>query len=247
MLELEIDKAGTGQPSASAIRTQLEAWLKGLNADDVIDDLAAGKDAPQWPLQVKDWRLIYTAYPVDRDKRGDRGRILGVPPSPGASFIDDIGLIRKALSGKGGKYADLDAPLENPLIIAINTGSVFITDDDIHQALFGSAAFTYRQNVGDRSIHGFRKNNGYWRREPPAGTRVSAVMIGRNIDPWGVATDIPRMWVNPWAPMPISETHSLATSTANDDGQTISAEGTLAAHNLFDLPQDWPLVDKAEP
>jgi hypothetical protein len=243
MLELEIDQAATNRPSCSAIKTQLAEWLNGLNADDVLDDLTAGRDAPECPVLVNDWHLTYTAYPVDRDSRGEPGRILGVLPTANAAFIDDVGRIRKAVSKKGSKYTDLDTPLENPLIIAINTGSVFIDDGDIDQALFGSAAFTYYQNVGDTSIHEFRQRNGYWCAEPPTGTRVSAVLMGSNIAPYRVATTAPRMWINPWAPMPISDTYSLATTIAGDDGRIINTEGTLAINELFGLPADWPRRD----
>jgi hypothetical protein len=76
---------------------------------------------------------------------------------------------------------------------------------------------------------------------------VSAVLVGRNIDPWGAASDVPRMWINPWSPRPISETHSLPTTTANNSGEITSTEGTLAIHELFDLPKEWPQVDKPAP
>jgi hypothetical protein len=39
----------------------------------------------------------------------------------------------------------------------MNTGSVFIEDDDVDQALFGSVAFTYDQNAQRPSINDFRK------------------------------------------------------------------------------------------
>lgn len=244
LLELEIEREGTEQPKADAIRTPLEKWLNRLNADGVLADFRAGKELPRYELTVKDWRLIYTAYPVDADKRGARGRLVGIPPTSDAAFIDNIGRIRNALSDKGGKYADLDEPLENPLIIALNSGSVFFEDDDTDQALFGSAAFTYQQNVQQPSIHEFRRRNGYWSSQPPAGTRVSAVLIGRNIDPRGAARDVPRMWINPWSPMPIFDTYSLAITTADDNGNITATEGTLAIHELFGLPQEWPQVDK---
>jgi hypothetical protein len=52
------------------------------------------------------------------------------------------------------------------------------------------------------------------------------------------------MLTNPWAPTPISETDGLAITTATDDGQIVNSEGTLTIDELFDLPTDWPLVDK---
>jgi hypothetical protein len=245
LLELDIEREGKEQPRAASIRTNLEKWLNTLDADDVLSNVRAGKDDfPSFTLPVKDWRLTYTAYPVDREKRGERAGLLAVPPSSGAAFIDDVGPIRKALREKGRKYADLAQPLEDPLVVAINSGSGFLENSDVDQALFGSAAFTYLQGAPQPSIHSFRRENGYWRRNPPAGTRVSAVLIGRNIDPWGAVRDVPQIWVNPWAPVPISDTYSLTTTTADDSGKVTRVEGSLAVNELFGLPEDWPQVDK---
>jgi hypothetical protein len=44
--------------------------------------------------------------------------------------------------------------------------------------------------------------------------------------------------------MPISDTYSLATTTADDNGKITATEGTLAIHELFGLPREWPQVDK---
>ena len=132
------------------------------------------------------------------------------------------------------------------MIVEINTWWVpfDVDEDEEFDALFGSPAVAYWQGIRPPSINAFRKQNGYWRRDPPAGTRVSAVLVGHNIKPYDVATNVPRMLTNPWAPTPISETDGLATTTATDDGQIANTEGTLASDKLFDLPTDWPLVDK---
>lgn len=242
LLELEIEQPGTQTPSCNSIRMQLGERLRALNADTVISDREAGKDFPSFQVSVQDWLLTYTAYPVDPEHRGDRGRILALPPTSGAVWTDNVGLIRRALADKGSKYAKLNKPLDNHLIVAINTWWVPMDDDDeeVFEALFGSPAFLYWQGMRPPSIHAFRKQNGYWRGDPPAGTRVSAVLMGHNIDPWTAAADIPRMWINPWAPVPSSETHGLATSTANDDGQPVSTDGTLTARDVFGLPEGWP-------
>ena len=71
--------------------------------------------------------------------------------------------------------------------------------------------------------------------------------MGRNIDPYGAAKDTPRMWINRWAPMSISETYGLATNNLRGDGQVLRTDGNLVIHELFDLPSDWPLVNKAPP
>ena len=56
----------------------------------------------------------------------------------------------------------------------------------------------------------------------------SAVLIGRNIDPRGAAGDVPRMWINPWSLMPISDTYSLAITTADDNGKITAHGGQLS-------------------
>jgi hypothetical protein len=103
------------------IKTRLQQQLGRLNADTVISDRDAGNDFPRLTISVQDWLLTYTAYPVEPAHRGNRGRILALPPTPGAMWINNVGLIRKALRDKGSNYSELDKPLEDPLIVAINT------------------------------------------------------------------------------------------------------------------------------
>jgi hypothetical protein len=159
-------------------------------------------------------------------------------------MYDNVGLIKRAVRDKGRKYADVDTPLDRPLIVALNTATVFIDDDEIDAALFGSGSMLYNPGGEEKYIPMGRVPNGYWRADPPAGTRVSAVLMGRNIDPYGAAKDTPRMWINPWAPMPISETYGLATNNLQDDRQVLRTDGNVVVHELFDLPADWRLVDK---
>jgi hypothetical protein len=246
-LELDIDQAGTQTPSCNEIKKRLRQQLERLNADDVISDREAGKDLPYFQVSVQDWLLTYTAYPVESARRGNHARVLALPPTPGATWIDNEGRIRKAVRAKGRKYAQLDNALEDPLIIAINTWWApfnFDEEDEVFDAMFGSPAFAYWQGMRPPAIHAFRRENGYWRRDPPTGTRVSAVLVGHNIKPYGMATDTPRMLTNPWSHTLISETHGLATTTATDDGEPVNAECALTIGELFGLPADWPLVDK---
>jgi hypothetical protein len=246
LLELEVDQEGPQTPSCKEIKRQLRYQLELLDADEVIGDREAGKEFPYFNVGVQDWVLTYTAYPVERPHRGVRGRLLALPPTPGAMWIDNVGQIRNAVRAKGRKYAELDKPLEDPLIVALNTWWVPFGDDEDEpfEALFGSTAVAYWQGVQPPVIHAFRRENGYWRRDPPTGTRVSAVLVGHNISPYRSATGVPRMLTNPWSRLPISETDALTTTTATDDGQRVNTEGTLAIDALFGLPSDWPLVDK---
>lgn len=242
-LELDIDQEGTHQPSCAKIRTRIEKWLQRLNADDVIAARDAGEPLPILPLEIAGWQLLYTAWPVPPEQRGKYGRLLGLH-SLRVVWYDNVGLIKRAVSDKGRKYTGVDTPLDHPLIVALNTTTVFIDDDEIDHALFGSGSMLYNPGGEEKFVPMDRLPNGYWCADPPAGTRVSAVLMGRNIDPYGAAKDTPRMWINPWAPMPISETYGLATNELQDDGQVLRTDGDLVIHELFDLPSDWPLFDK---
>ena len=244
ILELDIDQEGTRQPSVAQIRTPIEKWLRRLNADDVIADRDAGKPLPTLPLEIDDWQLLYTAHPVPPEQRGKYSRLLGLHSSRVVMY-DNVGLIKRAVRDKGRKYTDVDTPLDHPLIVALNTATAFIDDDEIDAALFGSGSMLYNPGGEEKYVPIGRLRNGYWCADPRAGTRVSAVLMVRNIDPYGAAKDTPRMWINRWAPMPISETYGLATNNLRDDGQVLRTDGNLVIHELFDLPSDWPLVDKA--
>ena len=243
ILELDIDQEGTQQPSVAQIRTPIEKWLRRLSADDVIATRDAGRPLPTLPLEIDGWQLLYTARPVPPQQRGKYSRLLGLV-SWRAVMYDNVGLIKRAVRDKGRKYADVDTPLHRPLIVGLNTATVFIDDDEIDAALFGSGSMLYNPGGEEKYIPMGRVPNGYWRADPPAGTRVSAVLMGRNIDPYEAAKDTPRMWINPWAPMPISETYGLATNNLHDDRQVLRTDGNVVVPELFDLPADWPLVDK---
>jgi hypothetical protein len=243
ILELDIDQEGSRQPRVAQIRTPIEKWLQGLNADDEIAARDAGKPLPTLPLKIGDWELLYTARPVPPEQRGKYTRLLGLHSSR-VVWNDNVGLIKRAVRDKGRKYTDVDTPLDHPLIVALNAATVFIDDDEIDHALFGSGCMLYNPGDEEKYLPMGRLPNGYWRADPPAGTRVSAVLMGRNIDPYGAAKDTPRMWINPWAPMPISETYGLATNNLQGDGQVLRTDGNLVVHELFDIPEDWPLVDK---
>ncbi|MDI3312950.1 MAG: hypothetical protein QJR12_01285 [Mycobacterium sp.] len=243
ILILDIEQEGRQQPRIAQIRTPIEKWLQGLNADDEVAAREAGKPLPTLPLPIGDWQLLYTAYALPPEQRGKYTRLLGLH-SARVVMYDNVGLIRRAVRDKGKKYTDVDTPLEYPFIVALNTATVFIDDDEIDDALFGSRSTLFNPYGEPKFTPLGRLPNGYWRADPLGGTRVSAVLMGLNIDPVGAAKDTPRMWINPWAPMPIFETYGLATNTLQDDGQVLRTNGNLVIHELFDLPSDWPLVDK---
>jgi hypothetical protein len=173
ILELDIDQEGTHQPGVARIRTPIEKWLRRLNADDVIAASDAGRPLPTLPLEINGWQLLYIARPVPPQQRGKYSRLLGLV-SWRVVMYDNVGLIKRAVRTKGRKYADVDTPLDRPLIVALNTATVFIDDDEIDAALFGSGSMLYNPGGEEKYIPMGRVPNGYWRADPPAGTPVGS-------------------------------------------------------------------------
>jgi hypothetical protein len=142
VLELDIESEGSQEPSAAKIRAAIQNWLNGLNADDEIAARDGGEPEQTLRLPVGDWELLYTAHPVPPDQRGTYGRLLGLH-SQRVVMYDNPGLIKRALKGKGKKYNGVDTPLDHPLIVALNTTTVFIDDDEVDRALFGAASVLF--------------------------------------------------------------------------------------------------------
>jgi hypothetical protein len=239
ILELDIGREGSHEPSAAKIRASIENWLQGLNADDEIAARDAGEPLKTLPLEIGGWELTYTAHPVVPEQRGNYGRLLGLH-SQRVVMYDNPGLIKRAVRSKGKKYTDVEAPVDHPLIVALDTTTVFIDDGEVDRALFGSSSVLFNPDGEPRFAPMPRARNGYWCADPPAGTRVSAVVIGSNIDPYSVGQNMPRMWINPWEPMPVTDTHGLATNVLMNNDQVCRKEVTTAALDVFELPQDWP-------
>lgn len=148
------------------------------------------------------------------------------------------------MSRKGRRYGREPLPL--PLVVAVLTAG-FIDEDDVAEALFGRKAFEWSPGDPD-SIRMVRKRNGYWRgdwssNDVQRGTRVSAALFGSNLRYWRIASDLPQLWINPWAAVPLSQ-HDDFTTVAQEDGEIIRAEGTLDASNVFSLDPDWPFFPK---
>lgn len=246
MVELDFKRIGTTHPKVAEITTRLEAWLTSLDADRALADFDAGQDPPAYEFDARDWTLAVVALAVPPESRGLPGRILGAYPSNGAHVIDDVSRIRKALNGKGAKYAEVEKPLDRPLIVALQCTAPFVSENDVVNALYGSTAFHYYPGEPGRPVEWFRKRDGYWREgPPPRGSRVSAVLCGENIRYWDIAARLPVMFLNPWASKKTTETDGFATVYAQDSGEIVRAAGGLSAPSLLQIADNWPFMDDA--
>lgn len=230
---LEFDRLGVQRPKTTELTQPLEQWLTGLDPDEID----AGQEPPELYLSVRDWRLIFAAFPVKREHRGNPGRLLGIYPAT-AGVVNDKEMVRKTMKRKGSHYGIPD----KPFVVALLCMSSFMEDGDIEQALFGSLAYQYY--VGEprrREGQWVRQRDGFWMRgTQPRGTRVSAVLAGTDLMPWCPARQLPRLWLNPWATQPLIVTDPFPTATVNNHGRVVSTDTNVEAHVILGLPKGWP-------
>jgi hypothetical protein len=237
MVDIDIRRAAPQRPKASEIIRPLEVWLSSLDPDEVSDQISAGMGVPEFVLDVRGWSIEYGAYPVKPERRGEEGRLIGVYPMIGTFINDEMLRLRDIVRRKGGHYGQPD----KPFVVAVLNTSGFVTQDEVTEALFGSQVVQYYQ--GDReSVQSVRQRDGYWRQGPPKrGSRVSAVLLGENIYPWRVVAEMPKLWINPWADLPLTETLPMQTYTAYDTGEVYQPQvRTVSSDAVFGLNSDWP-------
>jgi hypothetical protein len=231
---------GSQRPKRVEVTRPIAQWLTELDPDEL---LAAPHDQlPRKVIRIRDWSITFVAIPKRPDSRSDGGRLIGFLPPVFASPANDVDRIHEALSKKGRRYGREPLPL--PLVVAVLEVSGFVDEDDVADALFGRRAFEWTPGEPD-SVQLVRKRNGYWRGDWSSddvqrGTRVSAALFGSNLRYWRIATDLPQLWINPWAPVPLNHHDDFTTTTEREDGEIISAEGSLNASTVFSLDPEWP-------
>jgi hypothetical protein len=237
MVDLEIESAGTKRPKERHIIRPLEEWLAGLNWADARKDLEAGvlMDSPRWRWQhplLHGWVLDYMSIPVQPDSRGIPGRRIGIPPTPAAVFIHDVGKIRDKLEDKGSKYSSLKRPLDEPLIVALQFWNS-VDEFEFRNALFGDVRLTWLENDVAGTLRTVRIPDGYWGPgSDPQGSRISAVLFGNTLRESNFASNLPELWINPWATNPLPQLEPFATVAIDDDRNFVRKDASRTARYL---------------
>lgn len=231
---------GKSKPKRVDVTRAIAQWLAGLDPDEHYSN--SHQSLPRKVIPIRDWSIEFIAYPNPPDGRYKGGRLIANLPAVTNYPSNTIDRIHEAISKKGRHYGR--EPLSLPLVVAVLEGSGWMDEEELGEALFGRKEWQWNQ--GDpQSIHQVRQRNGYWRGDWSAddvqrGTRVSAVLFGSNLRYFRIATDLPNMWVNPWAAVPLDHNDGFNWTTAREDGETIRTDGTLNAHTVFGLDPDWP-------
>lgn len=235
-VQLEFDRVGMGRPKPAEIVRPLQEWLSGLDPDTVAGALDAGNDIPELELSVRDWELVFTPLPIKREARGQPGRLLGIYPAS-TGFVNDKEAVRRTLARKRRGYGLPD----KPFVIALLCTSSFMSDEDIEQALMGSVSVQYWVNDPSREARWVRQRDGFWMRGTrPRGTRVSGALVGKSLFPWNCTHELPRLWLNPWATLPLHVTAPFPTTSVDARSVFTHWGSDVRASDVLGLPEGWP-------
>ncbi|BCO71143.1 hypothetical protein [Mycobacterium intracellulare] len=239
LVGIEDVKRGKQRPKRSDVTRPIAQWLAELDRDELI--AAPEKRLPRKVIPIRDWSITCVAIPNRPDAGYQGGRLIAHLPTVSINYEKEISRIYEALSKKGRHYGR--EPLSLPLVVAVLENTRLVEADDIAQALFGREEWQLTPGDPD-SIRKVRKRNGYWRgdwssNEVQRGTRVSAALIGSGLRYQRIALDLPELWNNPWAAVPLGQHDGFATVSV-ETGEVVRTEGKLQAANVFGLDPDWP-------
>lgn len=153
--------------------------------------------APFRRIQSGSWSLTGWLEPIAPGKRGD-GRSRPLVKGPARTEVtDDSTPVRQAILDKASKYGQLNAPL----VVAVNVCDPFFDKDDELETLFGKEQIVYFEGRPDLSPELGREPDGVWIRGgyQPRYTRLSAVLIFRDLAPWNLHHVHNCLYVNPFA------------------------------------------------
>jgi hypothetical protein len=110
--------------------------------------------------------------------------------------------IRDAIGKKATRYGSLD----RSYIIAVNVLSPFVDQEDILDALFGSEQVTFPLDMPDDQPPILsRARDGVWfGPSGPKNTRVSGVLIVKNLTPWSIGHSDVTLYHNPSTHHPLT-------------------------------------------
>ena len=233
-ISLDFERVGTDMPRVRDIVRPIQKWLDGLDPDGAL----ASNVCPRCLIEVRDWELGLTAFPLKPEHRGPQRQLIGLGPVT-VGNVDDTEKLRAALNRKRGKYGDLDAAL----LFAVLLPSTFADLPAVEKALFGDTALQYY--MGERGRERWvRLRNGFWtdKRGPRAQT-ISGVVTGFGILPGAdFANRRPRLWPNPWATNPLTEPLSMPKSAGSAEAlfEHQADEAMPSPREIFGLSADWP-------
>jgi hypothetical protein len=239
-IDLQIQTEGSDNPPAAQVRDQIATWLQELDRSQLRPLLEAGhwREMPTRAFPARDWTFTARAIPVSDEGAAsppNNHGLIGIYPGGGGWADPDR--IRDALHAK--RASQYDTRLA-PYVVAILDGHPLSGPDVLMDALYGDDAIEISRGAARPSeAVSIRKSNGYW--QPARNTRLSAVLYGRELMPWSVASIAPTMWLNPWAQNPLpTRLPWVSHAEVDKDGMIAFSEPAIPPHRHFGLPSGWP-------
>jgi hypothetical protein len=246
-LAVSIEGAPATPPSTKRMASFLNARLAELDPDQIFKLYQSeGYDAlPSWLFEHAGWKIRFTPIPKAAEARKKTGmRTLG-SFSTDFRWADNWTALRDAITGKAGRYGDLDLPY----VVAVNFLD-YPDETDIMQGLFGQEQFTvfFHEIGGGESTElpeprFTRAANGAWTsRDGPQYTRVSAVLVASRLSPWTITKAPLRLYHNPWAQRKYESVLTQLPQSIPDAEQMRYVDG-LSNALIFGLPETWPKLE----
>lgn len=231
-------------PPGAKWRKFLKIKLSELDPDQVAFHFMEGelKDLPSWRTEYDGWVVIFQAIPKSPEARGKPGtRPIGIRTEGSQARKSEIN-IRNVIEKKATKYGRLNLPY----IISINIMHEFCDNISIANALYGEEIIIETRTInGAKKFRPGRELNGvWWGPIGPRNTRVSAVLIFKQLFPWSIAQNTPVLWHNPWAKIPLNpEILTLPQKLFNEKGIYKEHKAGKSAGEVFNLPRNWPEIE----
>ncbi|MGV3571421.1 MAG: hypothetical protein ACO1PB_12545 [Ramlibacter sp.] len=237
VVAIESEGDPTSQPSGNRLTRDVLGWLESLNVDAVIAEWnRLGNDAlPEMRWRHEDWDVRVQAIPIRPERREAQRRLIGMR-GYGAGVVDTWSPLRDSVVAKSRHYGDLTLPL----VIAVNADSFALHPIDEVQALFGQEQYVFSTAQPDAEPRFERAPNGAWRGVGgPRARRASGAWFFPDLTPFTVATRTNRLYLNPWANLPVPPAF-LRMPHVIPVGGTLENRGGVEFREALGLPFDWP-------
>jgi hypothetical protein len=233
-LQVNFDEVGSSSPRRAMVRRRLETWLSAFDPDVVEAEANRGLPFPSTTVELDDWVLEVSAFPVSTEHRGaEDHRVIGIGPVM-VGTVNDYEKIGAALKRKRARYKTV----KKPLVLALLATSTFFESDDVVRTLFGTMT-AYFSGPGVL-VRQARVRDGLWTEkggEP--GRHISGLLVGTMLSPNSFVDHWPTLWLNPDAERPLDS--NLPFPLNRWDGDHVeSSDASASVRDVFALAPDWP-------
>ncbi len=244
ILDVSFVSEGDTTPGLSALRREIQAWIDGLDADELLGGWQPG--SAQRPSVVSrefradDWTPRVAAIPRSRDRRVQSE---GFHIGPGRGrMVNDHDAIRKAFIEKAGRYR---GKLDAPLVPAIYNGRWTADEHETALALCG-VAWEHPEMMASAHIPGSWRDvpEGMWiTRDGAQYQEIVSALSGHWAGPYGLSLTELTIWYPPWGHFEWLQSPYLGFREPDSEGRLVATPPALPLRDLLGLPADWPKQD----